>query len=108
MPPLLNTNAVIQCAHGGKFVVVPRGPRAVVGGAPGLTVADLPGVIAAGCAFNVSGVPAPCVITSVLAGMSPHVTDHGAPAVTQAVVCATSNGVPSLPVASAGQVTVHG
>ncbi len=108
MPPLLNINAVIQCAHGGRFTVVPRGPRAIVGGAPGLTVADLPGVIAVGCAFNVSGVPAPCVIASVLAGMSPGVTDHGAPAVTQAVVCATSNGVPSLPVASAGQMTVHG
>jgi hypothetical protein len=108
MAPLLNVNALIQCGHGGKFIVVPRGPRSMVGGAPGLTVADFPGVISAGCAFNISGVPTPCVIVSVIAGMCVTVMDHGSPAVNQTLVCATSNGVPSLPVTSAGQLVVQG
>ena len=102
--PLLNANAVIMCGHGGKFPVVPRGPRSLVGGAPALTIADFPGVVAVGCAFNISGVPTPCVIVSVISGMCPKILEHGSPAVDQSLQCATSNGVPSLPVASAGQV----
>lgn len=108
MPPLLNANAVIQCGHGGKFPVVPRAPRPLVGGAPGLNLQDFPGVIAAGCAFNISGAPVPCVIVSVIAGMCPTIILGGAPAVNQTLVCATTNGVPSIPVASAGQMTVQG
>lgn len=108
MPPLLNANAVIQCAHGGMFTVVPRGSRPLVGGAPALNVSDFPGVISAGCVFNVAGVPTPCVIVSVTAGMCPTIMLGGAPAVNQTLVCATSNGVPSMPVASAGQLTVQG
>jgi hypothetical protein len=108
VPPLLNANSVIQCGHGGKFMVVPRGRRPIVGGAPALNVQDFPGVIAAGCAFNVLGVPVPCVIVAVVAGMCPKIMLGGAPAVNQTLVCATSNGVPSMPVASAGQVTVQG
>jgi hypothetical protein len=80
----------------------------MVGGAPALTVRDFPGVIAAGCAFNVAGAPAPCVIVSVLAGVCPTIMMGGAPAVNQTLVCATSNGVPSLPVASVGQITAQG
>jgi hypothetical protein len=105
--PLLNANAVIQCAHGGKFMVVPRGPRPLVGGAPALNVQDFPGVISAGCVFNVAGAPAPCVIVSVVSGMCPTVLLGGAPAVNQTLVCATSNGTPSIPVSSAGQMTVQ-
>ena len=108
MPPLLNANAVIQCAHGGKFPVVPRGPRPMVGGAPALNVQDFPGVVALGCVFNVSGAPVPCVIVSVTAGMCPTIIMGGAPAVNQTLVCATSNGVPSIPVSSAGQMTAQG
>jgi hypothetical protein len=108
VPPLLNANAVIQCAHGGKFVVVPRGPRPLVGGAPALNVQDFPGVISAGCVFNVAGAPVPCVIVSVIAGMCPTILVGGGLAVNQTLVCATSNGTPSLPVSSAGQMTVQG
>jgi hypothetical protein len=108
MPPLLNANAMIQCGHGGKFPVVPRGQRPMVGGAPALAVTDFPGVVAVGCVFNIAGAPAPCVIVSVISGMCPTVLVGGAQAVNQTLVCATSNGVPSLPVASAGQMTVQG
>ena len=80
----------------------------MVGNAPALNVQDFPGTIAAGCTFNVSGAPVPCVIVSVSAGMCPTILVGGAPAVNQSLVCATSNGVPSIPVASAGQTTVQG
>jgi hypothetical protein len=64
-------------------------------------------VISAGCVFNVAGAPAPCVIVSVVSGMCPTVLLGGAPAVNQTLVCATSNGTPSIPVSSAGQMTVQ-
>ena len=108
MPPLLNANAVIQCSHGGKFMVVPRGLRPIVGGAPALTVMDFPGVIAAGCAFNISGVPTPCVVVSVVAGMCPTILMGGQPAVNQTLSLMTATGFPSMPVSSAGQMTVQG
>jgi hypothetical protein len=44
----------------------------------------------------------------VIAGMCPTIMLGGAPAVNQTLVCATTNGVPSMPVASAGQMTVQG
>jgi hypothetical protein len=40
--------------------------------------------------------------------MCPTILLGGAPAVNQLLVCATSNGTPSIPVASAGQMTVQG
>jgi hypothetical protein len=107
MPPLLNANAILQCAHGGLFTVVPRGPRPLVGGAPVLTVTDFPGVVAAGCAFNVAGAPAPCVIASVTAGICATVLAGGTPVVNQTVSCISATGFPSLPCSSAGQVTVQ-
>jgi hypothetical protein len=102
--PLLNVNLVLQCVHGGVFPVVPRGPRPIVGGAPGLNVTDFPGVPAVGCVFNVLGVPAPCVIVSVMSGMCPKVIFYGAPTVDQTLVCMTSNGMPTLPISNPGQV----
>lgn len=73
-----------------------------------MAVGDFAGVVAAGWAFNVSGAPVPCVIVSVVGGICPAVTVGGAPAVNQSLVCATSNGVPSLPVTMPGQTTVLG
>lgn len=108
MPPLLNAGAVIQCAHGGVFPVVPSGVRPLVGGAPGLVIGDLPGKIAAGCAFNVSGAPVPCVLVAPTAGVCTKVLYGGQPALHQGLVCTTSNGTPTLPISTAGQTTVQG
>ena len=107
MPPLLNQAATIQCGHGGVFPVVARGPRALVGGTPGLNVPDFPGVVAVGCAFNVLGAPVPCVILSVMSGICPKILLAGAPAVDQTCICATSNGIPSLPISNPGQMIAH-
>jgi hypothetical protein len=107
MPPLLNASAVVQCAHGGMFPVVPRGLTPLVGGAPGLTINDFPGLVAAGCAFNVSGAPVPCVIAAVASGMCTKVLYGGVPAVHQGLVCMSATGFPTI-VASPGQVVVQG
>ncbi len=108
MSPLLNAKAEIRCAHGGAFVVSPRGPRPQLGGAPALNLQDLPGAVAAGCTFNVGGTPAPCAIVSVLSGARPAIVVGGAAALDETLVCSTSSGAPTLPVASVGQVIVRG
>jgi hypothetical protein len=79
----------------------------LISGAPALTVVDFPGVVAAGCTFNISGAPAPCVIASVVAGISPKVLASGAPLVDQSITCVSATGFPSLPCTSAGQLTVQ-
>lgn len=108
MPPLVNSNGVLQCGHGGMFILAPKGLSPLVGGAPGIKVTDLPGGIAAGCVFNVAGAVVPCVLISAIAGICVTVNYGGTPAVHQGLTCATSNGVPTLPMASAGQVAVQG
>ncbi|MDP2712545.1 MAG: hypothetical protein Q8O56_15120 [Solirubrobacteraceae bacterium] len=108
MAPLLNADAIIRCGHGGTFTIVPSGPRPLLGGAPALNARDLAGATAVGCTFNAAGAPAPCVIASVIAGTCPAIVLGGAPAIDQTLVCATSSGVPTIPVSSAGQTTVQG
>jgi hypothetical protein len=108
MPPLLNAAMTLQCAHGGIFPVAPRGQTPMVGGTPGLTLQDFPGLIAAGCTFNISGAPAPCAIVSVAAGPCTRVVFGGVPAVHSGLVCMTSNGVPTMPVSNPGQIVVQG
>lgn len=108
MPPLINAAATVQCAHGGMIPMVPAGPRPLIGGAPGMVATDLIGKVALGCAFNVSGAPVPCVVVSVASGICTKVSYGGQPALHQGLVALTSNGVPTIPCASAGQVTVQG
>lgn len=108
MPPLLNSAATVQCAHGGIIPMVPAGPRPLVGGAPGMVATDLVGKPAAGCVFNVAGAPVPCVVVTVTAGICTKVTYGGQPALHQGLICMTSNGMPTLPVANPGQMSVQG
>lgn len=108
MPPLLTASGTVQCAHGGMIPLIPAGVRPLIGGAPGIVASDLMGKVAVGCAWNVSGAPVPCVITSVISGLCTKVTYGGVPALHQGLTCATSNGVPTMPVANAGQTTVQG
>jgi hypothetical protein len=57
--PILDAGATISCPHGGQVTVVPRSTRVRLGGAAPLLVDDV--AIVAGCAFNVSGAPSPCL-----------------------------------------------
>ncbi len=109
MPPLLNSNAVLLCAHGGKYAIVPKGPRPLVGGGPGVLPIDVaPGPPAAGCAFNVSGAPTPCVPVQVVTGMCTKAMHSGMPLLHQGVQIMSATGFPSMPCASAGQAKVQG
>jgi hypothetical protein len=57
--PVAHVGAVAQCPHGGPITFVPSAPRVLVSGMPVATMPDATAV--AGCAFNVSGSPHPCV-----------------------------------------------
>jgi hypothetical protein len=56
---ILDAGTTITCPHGGRVTVAPRATRVALGGKPPL-LADDPAVIA-GCPFNVSGAPSPCL-----------------------------------------------
>lgn len=58
MPALLTAASTMMCPHGGTIVATPGSTRAAAG-APILRGSDA--FVVAGCAFNVAGVPSPCV-----------------------------------------------
>lgn len=73
---LLHQGATVLCMHGGQAQATAPNPRVKVGGQPVVTQAA-PWVVA-GCPFNVSGGPVPCVTaqwvtgaTRVMAGGQP-------------------------------------
>lgn len=73
---ILHVGDTMMCPHGGQITTVPGSPRAMVSGMPVATMAD--SYLVAGCAFNVSGTPQPCIqvqwlvpATRVMAGGSP-------------------------------------
>ncbi len=57
--PIAHVGAVAQCPHGGPIAIAPGSPRVLVSGMPMATLADQDMV--AGCVFNVSGAPHPCL-----------------------------------------------
>jgi hypothetical protein len=67
---------MVMCAHGGQAQPTAPNPRVTVGGQPVVTMAAP--LTVAGCPFNVSGAPVPCVTatwvvaaTRVMAGGMP-------------------------------------
>ena len=57
--PILTQAATITCPHGGQAVVVPQNMTIQIAGSPVLVMSDVTTI--AGCPFNISGAPAPCV-----------------------------------------------
>ena len=49
MPPLLTTNAVLMCPHGGQVTLIPRQVQVLAQGAPVLRLVDLIGAPIVGC-----------------------------------------------------------
>jgi hypothetical protein len=73
---LLHVGATVLCTHGGQAQPGSPNPRVLVGGQP-VTTQPAPYAVA-GCPFNVSGAPSPCLTgqwvttaTKVLAGGMP-------------------------------------
>ena len=56
---LYQVGATALCPHGGQVTAVAASPRVKVGGAPATVISDQ--FMIAGCAFNVSGAPQPCL-----------------------------------------------
>ncbi len=96
--PLLHVGASVLCAHGGQATPTVPNPRVLVSGQP--TVQMTAPYAVAGCPFNVSGGPVPCVTGQwVVAAL--RVTSLGQPLVLMdsQAVC-VPNGTPLLPVAA--------
>ena len=65
MAYLLDAATQIICPHGGQGVATPSNQRLLLGGSPALVATDQ--VTIAGCSFNVSGSPSPCLQVQWLA-----------------------------------------
>lgn len=100
--PLLTVTSTVLCAHGGTASASAPNPRVLLDGQPSV-VMSAPWVIA-GCPFNVSGSPVPCV-TGQWTVAATRVTSNGQPVVLMdsQAVC-VPNGTPLLPVVAQTRV----
>lgn len=100
--PLLHVGATVLCAHGGTATPTAPNPRVLVGGQPTVTLAVVYAI--AGCPFNVSGAPVPCVTGQWVAAAT-RVFSNGQPLVLMdSQSLCTPNGTPMLPVAAQARV----
>jgi len=89
---LLHLGATVMCAHSGQSQPSAPNPRVKVGGQPVVTQTTLYTV--AGCPFNISGAPSPCV-TAQWVTAATRVRVGGVPVLLQdsQAIC-TPNGTP--------------
>lgn len=101
--PLLHVGASVLCSHGGSATPTAPNPRVLVSGLPTVTMAAP--YLVAGCPFNVSGSPVPCV-TGQWVVAAVRVSSLGQPLVLMdsQAVCAP-NGTPLMPVSAQTRVT---
>lgn len=94
--PLFHVGAVAMCPHGGQVTTVSANARVLVSGMPVALLTDQ--FIVAGCVFNVSGAPQPCVKV-LWSAPTVETLVNGQPAVTAASVgmCIAANGAPNGP-----------
>jgi hypothetical protein len=100
---VVHLGAQVQCLHLGQATPTVVNPRVTVSGQPTVTLAS-PYVIA-GCIFNVSGAPVPCV-TAQWVTSATRVTSNGQPLILldSQAVCAP-NGTPLLILVTQTRVT---
>jgi uncharacterized Zn-binding protein involved in type VI secretion len=91
---ILHVGATVMCSHAGSVQPTAPNPRVLVSGQPVVTMAA-PYVVA-GCPFNVSGGPSPC-ITAQWVTAATRVLANGQPLVLvdSQAVC-TPNGTPLI------------
>lgn len=111
MPPLVTTNAVLMCPHGGQVTLMPRQVQVLAQGAPVLRLVDLIGAPIVGCAQPPTPATVPCtlVVSPLPGSTSLTVMINGIPALI-ASATAITNGVPPgiVTVISPGQFAVEG
>lgn len=101
---LLDTSSSVMCSHSGQATPTVPNPRVRVNSQP--TVTQSAPYTVAGCPFNVSGSPVPCV-TGQWVSAAVRVKSGGVPVLTQESVAITApNGVPL--VVTSTQVRVKG
>lgn len=100
--PLLHVGASVLCAHGGTATPTVPNPRVQVSGQPTVLMSG-PYAIA-GCPFNVSGSPVPCVTAQWVVAAT-RVTSNGQPLVLMdSQALCVPNGTPLLPVSAQTRV----
>jgi hypothetical protein len=101
--PLLHVGATVMCAHGGQAQPTAPNPRVLVSGQP-IVTQPAPYAVA-GCPFNVSGSPVPC-ITAQWVSAATRVMSNGAPVLLldSQAICAP-NGTPLMITVTQTRVT---
>jgi len=105
--PFLTTAATVMCTHGGQATLNTANQKARAGAAV-LLESDVHTV--AGCAFNVSGSPVPCVRIEWAAGASSVKVNGGKPLLASSVgKCLNAAGAPQgVAIVVPGQVRARG
>jgi hypothetical protein len=85
---LLDAATQIACPHGGQGVAAPSNQKVLLGGSPALVSTDT--VTIAGCSFNISGSPSPCVAVQWMVPAN-RVTIEGTPALLSSSVALCTN-----------------
>ncbi len=111
MPPIVTSNAVIMCAHGGQVTLIPKQAVVTIAGGAVLCEPDLVGCPIVGCAQPPSPGTKPCtlVVSTLPGSTSLKVAVGGRPAYV-ATLSGLTDGVPpgALIVTFPGQTTVQG
>ena len=90
---LIDAGATILCPHGGSVTVVPSVTHVTLSGQPPLLADD--DLTIAGCGFNVSGSPSPCMEIQWLDPATAISVESGAPILSSSVgVCKNAAGAP--------------
>ena len=99
MPFVLNSNAELQCPHGGRVTIIPGQANVLAGGAPVLRLSDLEGAPILGCPVAPTPTTVPCtLVAEVFPGSwAENVLAAGEPVLLQTLIAIT-NGVPPGPV----------
>jgi hypothetical protein len=111
MPPIVTSNAVIMCVHGGQVTIIPKQTQVTIQGGAVLCEPDLVGSPIVGCALPPTPSSKPClmVVSTLPGSTSLKVMVGGRPAYV-ATLSGLTDGVPpgAIVVSSPGQTTVEG
>jgi hypothetical protein len=111
VPPIVTSNAVIMCIHGGQVTLIPKQTQVTIQGGAVLCEPDLMGSPIVGCAQPPSPGTKPCtmVVSTLPGSTSMKVLVGGRPAYV-ATLSGLTDGVPpgTIMVASPGQMIVQG
>jgi hypothetical protein len=108
MPGVLyHIGASANCPHGGQISVISSNLRVLVSGMPVATLAD--NFPVAGCAFNVSGKPQPCVTALFVPATRVFVSGSAVILQPGSGICQSAEQAPQgPPIAGATQTRVSG